>query len=134
MSETKLIEIVYSTREQGLDFSIPVKHAVTLERCRLELISLFERWLVALREGRYPFRFEDTDAENPEGEEMKRAVTINRLIETVHEQGCVRLKSGEKGIPRKIEFTGEGDFVTVSTAEGTGDYEVEEIEEIVFIG
>lgn len=57
--ETTLIEITYSTREQGLDFNIKTKRANTIESQRLHLIELFERWLVALKNGEYPFQFED---------------------------------------------------------------------------
>jgi hypothetical protein len=56
--ETVLIEIVYSTREQGLDFNVKSgAHGETIEACRLDLIDLFERWVDALKEGRWPFPF-----------------------------------------------------------------------------
>lgn len=61
-------------------------------------------------------------------------VDLQELIETVREQGCVRLKNGEEGIPRKIEISPEAKTVEVSTDSGTGDYDIEEIEEIIFIG
>lgn len=61
-------------------------------------------------------------------------VDLQELIETVREQGCVRLINGEEGIPRKIEISPEGETVEVSTDSGTYDYDIEEIEQIIFIG
>jgi hypothetical protein len=58
MAETVLIEIVYSTREQGLDCNVKSgAHGETIESCRLDLIDLFKKWVDALENGKWPFPF-----------------------------------------------------------------------------
>lgn len=62
--------------------------------------------------------------------------TILELIETVQEQGCIKMKDGREGIPRRIEFTPEATYVSVSFSETFGEETcfIEDIERIVFIG
>jgi hypothetical protein len=60
--------------------------------------------------------------------------TIEKMIETVQEQGCVKLKTGVEGIPRSITITPEGETIEVDTDEGRDDVGLDEIEEIVFVG
>ncbi len=60
--------------------------------------------------------------------------TLERLIETVQEQGCVKLKSGEEGIPRSITITPEGEEIYVHTDAGHDVVSLDEIQEIVFVG
>lgn len=69
-----------------------------------------------------------------EGVDPQRKLDLWLLIETVHDQGCIRLKNNEEGIPRSISFTPEGDFVEVSTDAGTGDYPLEDVASVVMIG
>jgi hypothetical protein len=60
--------------------------------------------------------------------------TLEKLIETVQMQGCVKLKSGELGIPRSITITPEGEEIDVDTEQGHFDVSIDGIEEIVFVG
>lgn len=61
-------------------------------------------------------------------------IFLKDLIETVREQGCVKLKTGEEGIPRRIEITPEYEDIEISTQHSTGLYRIEDVEKIVFIG
>ncbi len=61
-------------------------------------------------------------------------VELSDLIETVREQGCVKLHNGKEGIPRKIEITPEYEIVDVDTDSGHYECQLEEIAEIILVG
>lgn len=61
-------------------------------------------------------------------------IDLNQLIETVREQGCVKLKNGREGIPREIKINPEYEIVDVDTDDGHYEVEIDDIEEIVSTG
>lgn len=96
-----------------------------------ELINELDAAALALEEARRGLR--SRRSRKPTGDEHL-APTVENLIETVYEQGCVRLKSGAEGIPRSIKIDAEGELIEVDTDEGRDDVTPDEIEEIVFTG
>lgn len=54
--EYRLIEIVWSMREDGVDFNIPISHLKIIKRNKKEVIEMLEKLKTKLEKSEYPFQ------------------------------------------------------------------------------
>jgi hypothetical protein len=55
LAETKLIELVWSTKEDGIDFNIPSANAHIIKRNKAEVLGILQMLQDRLVNGEYPF-------------------------------------------------------------------------------